>query len=138
MTTGESLITWLYGFDGIESDDLIEVDSLGSAAESYGLYRQPGSETTVFIDGSRDVTEHYYLLARRASKGDRARTGNSAWMEALEQWVRARNMARELPALETGRTCNSVGVSVSAYMSGAEDTGTAEYQVSLSINYTEE
>lgn len=137
MTTGESLINWLYGFGGIESEDLIETDQLSGEAGSYGLYKQPNTIETLFIDGTRDVTEYYYLLARRASKGESARASNLAWMERLENWVRAQNMARRLPELDGKRVYNSVKVSVSAYMSDAEDKGTAEYQMSLNINYTE-
>ena len=35
MTTGESLITWLYGFDGIESDDLLAAQAVAVAAEGH-------------------------------------------------------------------------------------------------------
>lgn len=138
MTTGESLINWLYGFGGIESEDLIETDQLSGGTGSYGLYKQPNRNETVFVDGGRDVTEFFFLLARRASKGESARVGNLAWLEEFERWVRAQNMARRLPELDGGRVCASVSVSQSAYMSSAEDTGTAEYQLSLNINYTED
>ena len=43
----------------------------------------------------------------------------------------------DLPQLNGGRSCHAVGVSVSAYMSGAAESGTSEYQITVSINYTE-
>ena len=56
MTIGEGLIQWLYGFGDIEAEDLIQTDRLDGTEGSYGLYRQPTREETVFIDGSRDVS----------------------------------------------------------------------------------
>lgn len=90
-----------------------------------------------FVDGSRDVTEYYYLLARQSSKAEASRVDNQAWMESLENWVRQQSRSGNLPQLDGGRTCYAVGVSVSAYMSDAAESGTAEYQITVSINYTE-
>lgn len=137
MTVGESLIKWLYGFDGFEKDDLIETDQLQGETGSYGLYKQPTTNELPFIDGSRQVAEYYYLLTRQSAKANDSRVNNLAWMESLEQWARSQNLKRALPALDGGRRCNSVGIGVSAYMSSTEVTGTAEYQVSITINYTE-
>lgn len=137
MTVGESVIQWLYGFGDIEASERIETDQLGGEAGSYGLYKQPTKDVTDFIDGSRDVTEYYYLLAREASGADASRVANQAWMDALEAWVREQSRAGTLPQLDGGRTCNGVAVSVSAYMSDAAESGTAEYQITVSINYTE-
>ena len=90
-----------------------------------------------FVDGSRDVTEYYYLLARQSSKAEASRVDNQAWMESLESWVRQKSRSGDLPQLDGGRSCHAVGVSVSAYMSGAAESGTSEYQLTVSINYTE-
>ena len=90
-----------------------------------------------FVDGSRDVTEYYYLLARQSSKAEASRVDNQAWMESLESWVRQKSCSGDLPQLDGGRSCHAVGVSVSAYMSGAAESGTSEYQITVSINYTE-
>ena len=124
MTVSESIIRWLYGFGDIEAGDRIETDQLDGEAGSYGLYKQPTKDVVPFVDGSRDVTEYYYLLARQSSKAEASRVDNQAWMESL-------------PQLDGGRSCHAVGVSVSAYMSGAAESGTSEYQITVSINYTE-
>lgn len=137
MTVGQSVIYWLYGFGNIDARERIETDQLSGEAGSYGLYKQPTTESVAFVDGSRDVTEYYNLLARQASKSDFSRVSNQAWMEALEDWVRQQNQARNLPVLDGGRTCNGIAVSVSAYMIDAAETGTAEYQIAVAINYTE-
>ena len=137
MTVGESIITWLYGFGDIAPTDRIETDQLGGEAGSFGLFKEPTLEETVFIDGTRDVTAYYYILARQSNKSDAARIGNQAWMEALEGWVRAKNLARELPDLGGGRTCYAVGVSVASHMPESEENGTADYQLTVRINYTE-
>lgn len=137
MTIGKSLINWLLGFEGFEEADLIETDQLPSESRSYGLYKQATSDVQFYVDGSRNVTDYYYLLARQSSKADKTRIENYEWMERLDRWVLEQNLKRALPALDDNRHCNSVGISVGAYMSEATDTGTAEYQVSIKINYTE-
>lgn len=137
MTTGESIIQWLYGFGDIEAGERIETDQLDGEAGSYGLFRQPTKNVTTFIDGSRDVAEYYYLLARQSVKAEASRVSNQAWAESLEQWVRAQSLAGNLPKLDGGRVCYAADVTVSAYMSGAAESGTAEYQITVCINYTE-
>ena len=137
MTVSESIIRWLYGFGDIEAGDRIETDQLDGEAGSYGLYKQPTKDVVPFVDGSRDVTEYYYLLARQSSKAEASRVDNQAWMESLEGWVRQKRRSGDLPQLDGGRSCHAVGVSVSAYMSGAAESGTSEYQITVSINYTE-
>lgn len=137
MTVSENIIRWLYGFGDIEAGDRIETDQLDGEAGSYGLYKQPTKDVVPFVDGSRDVTEYYYLLARQSSKAEASRVDNQVWMESLESWVRQKSRSGDLPQLDGGRSCHAVGVSVSAYMSGAAESGTSEYQITISINYTE-
>ena len=97
MTVSESIIRWLYGFGDIEAGDRIETDQLDGEAGSYGLYKQPTKDVVPFVDGSRDVTEYYYLLARQSSKAEASRVDNQAWMESLESWVRQIPGAALLP-----------------------------------------
>lgn len=139
MTVGQSLVTWLMEYGDIEtSDTIIETDQLGIETDSMGLYKQANNTINAFIDGTRDITEYYYLLARRPVRDDRSRVDNQAWMEALENWVHQRDQSRDLPALDGGRECFGIEVSVSAYMSDSDDSGrTAEYQISIAIKYTE-
>lgn len=137
MTINESLKNWLYGFDNIEVDDRVNTDKLDGEAESYGLFKQATQEVTPFIDGSRDVTAYFYFLARQSAKSEKARLSNIAWMEQLERWVFEKNRKRELPELDGPRSCNRVTISVGAYMSESENSETAQYQLSISINYTE-
>lgn len=98
MTVSESIIRWLYGFGDIEAGDRIETDQLDGEAGSYGLYKQPTKDVVPFVDGSRDVTEYYYLLARQSSKAEASRVDNQAWMESLESWVRQKSRSGDLPA----------------------------------------
>lgn len=139
MTIGQSIVDWLMEFGDIEaSDAVIETDQLDSDTGSMGLYKQPNKDVRPFVNGSRDVTEYYYLLARQPAKDERSRIAAQAWMEALEAWVRTRNTARDLPTLDGGRECYSIEVSVSAYMSSTDESGrTAEYQISIAIKYME-
>ena len=139
MTVGQSIVTWLMEYGDIEAADVpIETDQLSPESESLGLYKQANNTVSPFVDSSRDVTDYYYLLARRPAKDDRSRVDNQAWMEDLEAWVRTRNRSRNLPILDGGRICYGIEISVSAYMSEADTAGrTAEYQISIAIKYTE-
>lgn len=139
MTIGQSLVNWLMEFGDIEqSDAVIMTDELESETGSIGLYKQPNKVIEPFINGSRDVTEYYYLMARRPAKDERSRAVNQEWMESLEAWVRQRNMARNLPTLDGNRECIGIEISVGAYMSSMDEAGrTAEYQISIAIKYME-
>ena len=139
MTVGQSIVAWLMEYGDIETADVvIETDQLSPEPESLGLYKQANNTVTPFVDGTRDVTDYYYLLARRPVKDNHSRVDNQAWMEDLETWVRTRNRSRSLPALDSGRECYGVEISVSAYMSEEDAAGrTAEYQISIAIKYTE-
>ena len=138
MTVGESLINWLYTFGDILITDKIDTDKLEGEDGSLGLYKQATEDITTFVNGSRDITEYYNLLARQATVSDEARINNQSWADSLEAWIREKNLKRQLPALGRGKTCNTVAVSIGAYMSAAAESGSAEYQIAIAINYTEE
>lgn len=135
MTIGESIVSWLLEFGDI---DIIETDQLDSETGSLGLYKQANSQVTEFVDGSRDVTAYYYLLARQPVRDERSRVANQDWAERLERWVRQKNLSRELPELSDNRICYGAAVNVGAYLSEADEGDrTAEYQISIMIKYTE-
>ena len=137
MTIGQSIVEWLYTFGNIEVDAVIETDQLDASAGSYGIFKEPTRTVLTFVDGSQDVTERYYFMARQASKQNISRVNNNAWLELLEQWVRMQNLTGNLPALDGNRNCYSVGIAVSYYMADAE-SDTASYQLSVEIKFTEE
>lgn len=137
MTVAEALKNWLYTFENIELDDRINTDKLDSEPESYGLFKQANQEVITFVNGTRDITDYFTFLARQSTKAESSRLDNAEWMETLERWVYKKNLAGELPTLDNGRTCNRVAVTVGGYMLENENLETAQYQLSILINYTE-
>lgn len=137
MTVAEALKNWLYTFENIELDDRINTDKLDSEPESYGLFKQANQEVVTFVNGTRDITDYFTFLARQSTKAESSRLDNAEWMEALERWVYKKNLAGELPTLDNGRICNRVAVTVGGYMLENENLETAQYQLSILINYTE-
>lgn len=137
MTVAEALKNWLYTFENIELDDRINTDKLDSEPESYGLFKQANQEVITFVNGTRDITDYFTFLARQSTKAESSRLDNAEWMETLERWVYKKNLAGELPTFENGRTCNRVAVTVGGYMIENENLETAQYQLSILINYTE-
>lgn len=137
MSTSESVIQWLYDEFGIEADARIDVDSLGADDGSMGMFTQPTREETTFIDGSRDVTEHFNLIVRIQASTDEARRRACEKLEGIESRVRALNVCRRFPRLDNGRVCFAVGVGVSGYLAYAQGGGSSEYQLSIKLSYTE-
>ena len=138
MTISESIIKWLRGYSGgIEATDKICVDQLAADNETYGVFKAPGDIVTEFVGGARDVTAYYLFICRQMSQTDAMRISNQAWMEELEAWIRAKNLARDLPQLDNGRSCYAVAIANSYTMQEQDDDGTI-YQFSIEIHYTEE
>lgn len=138
MSIGESIAAWLKGYEGgFELTDLISTDRLEAAPEAYGIFKMPSDDVQDFLDGSRDVTAHYLLMARQPAQTNRMRVSNHEWLEGLEGWIRRQAMARNLPELGNGRVCYTVSVADSY---AAEDQNDAEitYQISVAVNYYEE
>lgn len=137
MTIAEALIQWMQGFDGgIEIKD-VDTDQLAANAQAYGLFKSPADTVTEFVDGSRDTTSYLQFIVRQPSQTDAMRTGNRAWMEAFEAWVRRMNFARDLPQLDGGRECYAVGIANSFYLEEQTETESV-YQINLMISYTTE
>ena len=139
MTITESITAWLHGYaGGIEAGDLISTDQLAAApSEAYGVFKSPGDTVREFVDGSRDVTAHFLFLARQPSQTDGMRVGNQAWLEDFERWVRAENMARNLPQLDESRSCYAVNIAGSFAMETQTESESV-YQITLAISYFEE
>jgi len=135
-TVSESIITWLCGYSGIASADTVSTDQVGEEAVSMGLLKAPGRNETVFVDGSRDVSDFYLFRAKRAAQQNDMRVDNQAWLEGLEAWVRECNFTGTLPQLSGGRLCYALRVSESSYQIEASETEIT-YQIGLEITYFE-
>lgn len=132
----EAIVTWLYTNTTIAVDKTIDTDQLAAEAAAYGLYKTPQTVIKPFIDGSRDITAYYSFLVRQNSAQEATRKASQQWLEALEAWVRSKNMTQVYPTLGTGKTCNYVGIANSYALQDAVESD-AVYHLTIAINYTE-
>lgn len=138
MTISESVVEWLKGYEGgFELTDAITTDLLDCTPEAYGIFKAPGGHETVFINGDRDVIVNYLFLARQPSQTDGLRQKAHAWLDGLEQWIRIKDMRRQLPALNGSRTCCRVRIA-NTYAAEEQNDAETVYQIGLEIDYIEE
>lgn len=133
MTVSEALKNWLRGCDCVEIVD-VDTDRLEANAESLGLYKQAQRETTAFLDGSAEITEYYYFLARWPTTLESERVNSQTIMSNLESWIEDKNLGNELPEVPG---VERVFVANGFYMLEAESDD-AVYQVSIGITYLKE
>ena len=136
MTVSQSIITWLGTNPTVDVDTNVETDMLAAQALAMGLYKTPQANVIPYINGTRDITGYYNFLLRQRTNQEAKRQDNQAWLEALETWVHAQNIARSLPIMAAGQTCQRVFIANSFYMVSAE-TNEGVYQLTIGINYTE-
>ena len=132
-SVAESLVTWLLTYSGISE---VETDQVGEEATSMGVIKAPGRNVQNFVNGDKEVTAYFLFRARRSAQMDDMRVNNQEWLEAFETWVREQSFARSVPTLTNGRSCQSVGVSESAYLLQSEESDII-YQIGLEIVYYE-
>jgi hypothetical protein len=120
----------------VDVDTDVNTDMLAAQALAMALYKTPQATVIPYVDGTRDITGYYNFLLRQRANQEAKRRDNQAWLEALEAWVYAQQMARTLPSMDAGRTCHRVFIANTFYMTSAE-TDEAVYQLTIGINYTE-
>lgn len=134
MTIAESLIEWLMEFneDG-KRMKMIDVDRQSAEVESYSLIKEPTVNSTKNVLGEETVTVHHTLRARLADHTNTDRIENSAFGEALEAWVEAKNDRREYPKITKG---NVVEVMVTTpFFVGRTETNNSVYQMTVALKY---
>ncbi len=137
MTVSQSIIMWMGTNPTVDVDTDVETDMLAAQALAMGLYKTPQANVIPYINGMRDITGYYNFLLRQRTNQEAKRQDNQVWLEALEMWVHAQNIARSLPIMAAGQICQRVFIANSFYMVSAE-TNEGVYQLTIGINYTEQ
>lgn len=134
MTIAESLINWLMEFneDG-KRMEMIDVDRQSAEVESYSLIKEPTVNSTKNVLGEETVTVHHTLRARLADQTNTDRIENSAFGEALEAWVEAKNDRGEYPEIQKG---NVVEIRVTTpFFIGRTEQNNSVYQMTVALKY---
>ena len=138
MTVSESIINWLMEFDQEEYWKMkkIDTDMQGAKVDEYSLAREPIQNVKAYISGKKIYTDHYTFQARLANTTDADRIDNNGFGEALEGWVREKDMRGEFPVLEGGKV-RSIDITTPFYAGRASDNSFV-YQMTIAIKYEKE
>lgn len=134
MTIVESLIKWLMEFneDGKRMKS-IDVDRQSAEVESYSLIKEPVVNSTKNVLGEETETVHYTLMARLANNTNTDRVENSAFGEAMEEWIQKKDNSKEYPLIPKG---NVVEVKVTTpFFVGRTETDNSVYQITVALKY---
>lgn len=138
MTISEAIIAWLKQFNPAEYWGMNKIDTeLQSAqVDSYSLVKAPTQSVKAYISGKKEYTDHYTIQARLSSQTDAERIDNNGFGEALENWVREKNLEKEYPFL-TGASVKSVDITTPFYV-GRTESNNFVYQMTIAIKYEKE
>lgn len=138
MTVSESIVNWLKQFDPKEYWKMKQIDTeLQSAViDTYSLAKAPVQNVKTFLSGSKEFTDHYTFNARLASTSNVDRIDNNGFGEALEEWVREKDLAEQYPEI-TDAVVQSIGVTTPFYVGRTEDNSFI-YQMTIEIVYEKE
>ena len=133
MTISSYIVEFLKLYEGIE----IETNHIPDGSDKNGLFKSPARESSGWIDGSKEITEHYQFLARQASVEDTERKESDEWLEDLTYWIDDFPLEYIYPEIDKNRTVTDISVTgIPAPLEYQEDD--IVYQISLSITYTRE
>lgn len=135
MTVSQSLKEWLLANEKIDFVDGISTELLMNSG--FSLSKTPQNQVTTFIDGSQVRTEYYMFFARQSTQLEKERVSNDEFLEQLEDWIYQKNKAHDLPILDNGRICQSVGVSSTFYLYQMKENESV-YSLTIEIVYRKE
>lgn len=138
MTVSEAIISWLKTFSVDENWSMSQIDTdlQGSLVETYSLVRAPTQSIKEYLSGKKVYTDQYTLQAHLPVQSDLERMDNRGFGEALENWIKEKNLTGEFPAVP-GVTVLSVRVAVPFSVDKTEDDSPI-YQMTIEIKYEKE
>lgn len=132
MNITESIIKWLEECPYIGKVNAFDVNQVQAKNDSVGLFKQPTVNVTEFIDGSKQVTEYYYFLFKKAVQIKPDRLKNEEYLRRIEDWIGAQELGGNYP--DIGYPVDGVGMADGYYMASS-DGKSAAYQLTLEIQY---
>ena len=138
MTVSEAIISWLQTFSSGESHNMnqIDADLQGSLVETYSLARAPTRTIREYLSGKKVYTDQYMFQALLSVQTNEERKSNREFGEALEQWIKEKDMAGEFPTVPEA-TVLSVRVAVPFCVDKTEEDSPI-YQMTIEIKYEKE
>ena len=135
MSKIKGIIEWFETCPLVETAGYVDVNQLNPEAEALGMYKQPAVTVQELADGSKLITENYYLLFRRAAQLKEERFDNEDYLDAVEDWFEKQLYAENYPQI--GFRVHDMAMSNALYML-ERDSEEAVYQLTISIQYERE
>lgn len=132
MNISEKLIDWLRTCPYIGKINAFDVNQVQAKKDSVGLFKQPSVKVTEFIDGSKQITEYYYFLFKKAAQVKSERLANEEYLRKIEDWIDEQEFSGNYP--DIGYPVDGIGMSNGYYVKSIEDKE-AVYQLTLEIQY---
>ena len=137
MTVSQAVINWLLTFDSEYGKMTgIDTDIIKGTTASYALVKEPVQNKIEDILGNVTCTDYYQLAARLDSQVNSDRIDNVAFLEALTEWIREKDKAKDYPVIKQG-TVEKIEVTTPFYL-GKTDGDNSIYQLTIAIKYTGE
>ena len=135
MTVMESIRQWLKTYSGLSGR--LDVDFLDEGADAYSVDTIPCEEVLKrYHDGSTRKQFQFAVSSRRFYEQNIAQNlSNLQFFEDLTLWVEQKVRARELPAMDKGRTAQKIAVPSTAYPFVVSEDGKARYQLQMRLEY---
>nr|DAV69618.1 MAG TPA: Minor capsid protein from bacteriophage [Caudoviricetes sp.] len=134
MTVSQAVINWLLTFDSEYGKMTgIDTDIIKGTTASYALVKEPVQNKIEDILGNVTCTDYYQLAARLDSQVNSDRIDNVAFLEALTEWIREKNKAKDYPVIKQG-TVEKIEVTTPFYL-GKTDGDNSIYQLTIAIKY---
>lgn len=138
MTVSESIIEWLKQFNPAEYWRMKKIDTelQSSSVDSYSLVKEPVQNVKAYLSGRKIYTDHYTIQARLSSQGEEDRIDNNGFGEALENWVRKKDISEEYPIIQDAKV-KGIGITTPFYV-GRTENNSFVYQMTIAIKYEKE
>lgn len=135
MAVIQSVQKWLKTYSGLSGR--LDVDFLGEDAEAYSVDTIPCEEIIKrYKDGGTLKQFQFAVSSRRFYEQNiKQNTSNLQFFEDLTAWVEKKARARELPAMDKGRTAQRIVVTSTAYPFVVSEDGKARYQTQMRLEY---
>jgi hypothetical protein len=135
MAVIQSVQKWLKTYSGLSGR--LDVDFLGENVDAYSVDTIPCEEILKrYKDGGTLKQFQFAVSSRRFYEQNiKQNTSNLQFFEDLTAWVEQKARARELPAMDKGRTAHKIVVTSTAYPFVVSEDGKARYQIQMRLEY---
>ena len=135
MTVMQCIQKWLKTYSGLSGR--LDVDFLDEKVETYSVDTIPCEEILKrYKDGGTRKQFQFAVSSRMFYEQNiKNNLGNLQFFEDLTAWVEEKARARELPAMDKGRTAQKIVVTSTAYPFIVSEDGKARYQIQMRLEY---